>query len=61
MSHNHSYLRKVLSNLWHRMIEARQKQADYQVARFLQREYPNESYDYLLKVVQNGNIEELRK
>jgi len=61
MSHSHNYLQRVLSNLWHRMIEARQKQADYQVARFLQREYPNESYDYLLKKVQTGTVGELHK
>lgn len=43
------------------MIDARQSTANREVAAMLKREYPNESIDYIMEMVQGGRIEELRK
>lgn len=52
-----NFLSRVLSNL----IEARQKQAELEVARMLQRDYPGESVDYIATMIRQGKVEELGK
>ncbi len=41
--------------------EARNSKAQYEVARMIQREYPNESFDYIYHLIKQGNLNELDK
>lgn len=43
------------------LIEARQMQANAQLAQMLQREYPNESLPYIMDKIAEGKAEELRR
>jgi hypothetical protein len=63
-----SFLTKILESIYDSLksfgkaiVIARQLQANYEVAKMLQREYPNESFDYVFKMVQACSIEGLTK
>ena len=51
-----NFLSKILNSF----IEARMRQAEFEVARMLQREYPRESLDHIMHMIREGIIEELR-
>ena len=50
-----------LSRILNVIIEARTRQAEFEVARLLQREYPGESLSYIIEKIQRGEAEDLRK
>lgn len=43
------------------IIKARQDKANRMIADLMRYEYPNESYAYILRLVEEGRINELRK
>jgi hypothetical protein len=49
----------ILNSFYATIITARQAQANFIVAQMLQREYPNESFDYIYQMVCAGKIEEI--
>ena len=51
-----NFLQRVLNSF----VESRMRQAEYEVARMLQREYPRESLDHIMHMIRQGKIEELR-
>ena len=51
-----NFFSKILNSF----IEARMRQAEFEVARMLQREYPRESLDHIMHMIRQGRIEELR-
>ena len=48
-----------LSRILNSLIESRQRSAEVEVARMLQREYPGESVDHILHLIRSGKTEEL--
>ena len=52
-----SFLQKILNGI----IESRQRSANYEVARMLKGEYPGESVDHILHLLETGRIEEIGK
>ena len=50
-----------LSRVLNKLIEARQKQAELEVARMLQRDYPAESVEYIATMIRKGKVGELSK
>jgi len=47
--------------LFNRLIEARQESVNRDVARYLMKEYPGESYDYIVHKLNTGKLDELVK
>lgn len=43
------------------IIEARTRQAEFEVAQHLQKEYPKESISYIMEKIREGKVEDLRK
>lgn len=52
-----SFLQKILEAL----IESRQRSANVEIARMLKNEFPSESMDHILYLMEEGRIEELGK
>jgi hypothetical protein len=52
-----NFFAKILNSL----IEARSRQAEYEVARMLQREYPNESLSHIMEMIRSGKFEEIKQ
>jgi hypothetical protein len=52
-----NFLSRVLNNC----IESRMRSAEYEIARMLHREYPGESFDYVLQMVRQGKVGEMYK
>jgi hypothetical protein len=48
-------------SLFEAFLIGRQAKANYEVARMLHREFPGESFDYVLRAVVEGKIEELQR
>lgn len=48
-----------LSRILNSLIESRARSAEYEIARMLHREYPGESFDFVLQMVRQGRAGEL--
>lgn len=55
-----NFLQKI-TKLFNRLIEARQESVNRDVARYLMKEYPGESYDYIVHKLNTGKLDELVK
>lgn len=51
-----SFFSKILNNF----IEARMRQAEFEVARMLQKEYPHESLDHIMQMIREGRFGEMK-
>lgn len=58
ISHALRSISKFFRNVLEGIMEARQLQANYEIAKLLQKEFPNESIDYIFKLVNEGKIHE---
>lgn len=60
-----SYILNTLYNITNQIMNSIERsnniKAQYEVARMLHREYPNESFDYIYNIVKQGTINELVK
>jgi hypothetical protein len=52
-----NFFAKILNSL----IEARSRQAEYEVARMLQREYPKESLSHIMEMIRLGKFKEIER
>lgn len=55
------YLVKASKSILNALIEARTRQAEYEIAKMLQTEYRNESFHYILQKLREGHLDELSK
>lgn len=58
ISHVLRSISKFFRNVLEGIMEARQLQANYEIAKLLQKEFPNESIDYIFQQVNEGKIHE---
>lgn len=58
ISHILHNIGKFLKNVMEGIMEARQLRANYEIAKLLQKEFPNESIDYIFRMVNEGKIHE---
>ena len=52
--------RSFFRSLFEAFLVGRQTKANYEVARMLHREFPNESFDYVYRAVVEGKVEDLK-
>ena len=55
------YLVKASKSILNALIEARTRQAEYEIAKMLQTEYRNENFHYILQKLREGRLDELSK
>lgn len=48
-----------ISSFFQAVATARQMQANYEVAKLLQREYPKESMSYIMEMIAAGKVDEI--
>ena len=51
---------KAFRNFGEALVIARQEQANFEIAKLMKSEYPNESFDYVLRLVRAGKLGDLK-
>lgn len=55
------YIINVFKKMIKIIVDGNQRKANEEIARFLKKEYPHQSYNYILKMVEKGKIHEIAK